>query len=47
MTKAQIIRDDIGSPAFAVVPWREHERSTAAGTDARLSAPRSAALNSL
>ena len=26
MNKPQIIRDDAGQPAFAVLPWREFER---------------------
>ena len=37
MTKAQVILDDSGNPAFAVIPWREYERLAATGTDARLS----------
>lgn len=37
MTKAQVIRDDGGNPAFAVIPWREYERLAAAGAEARLS----------
>ena len=37
MTKAQIILDDSGNPAFAVIPWREYERLAAAGAELRLS----------
>ena len=37
MTKAQVILDDSGNPAFAVIPWREYERLAATGTDERLS----------
>ena len=37
MTKAQVILDDSGNPAFAVIPWREYERMAATGTDERLS----------
>ncbi len=47
MTKAQVIHDGNGNPAFAVIPGRGCERLAAAGIDARLSASRNGALNSL
>ena len=37
MTTPQIIFDEAGQPAFAVMPWREYERLTHADTDALLS----------
>ena len=37
VTKAQVILDDSGNPAFAGISWREYERLTTAGADARLS----------
>ena len=37
MTKPQVILDDRGNPAFAVIPWRMYKRLTAVGTDADLS----------
>ena len=36
MAKPQVILDDSGNPAFAVIPWREYER-LAAGSEADLS----------
>lgn len=36
MDKPQVILDDSGRPAFAVIPWREYER-LAAGDEAGLS----------
>ncbi len=37
MTKPQVILDDGGNPAFAVIPWREYERLTTADAEAGLS----------
>ena len=37
MTKPQVILDDNGNPAFAVIPWRMYKRLTAVGTDTDLS----------
>ena len=36
MTKPQVILDENGSPAFAIIPWRMYKRLTAVGTDAHL-----------
>lgn len=37
MNKAQVIFDDAGRPAFAVIPWREYERLADGGLEALLS----------
>ena len=37
MAKAQVILDDVGEPAFAVIPWREYERLANADADDLLS----------
>ncbi len=37
MIKPQIILDDGGRPAFAVIPWREYERLATVGAEAGLS----------
>lgn len=37
MTKPQVILDDDGKPAFAVIPWREYERLATVSAEARLS----------
>ncbi len=37
MTKTQVIFDDVGRPAFAVIPWREYERLANADADGSLS----------
>ena len=37
MDKAQVIFDDVGQPAFAVIPWREYERLANADADILLS----------
>lgn len=37
MIKPQIILDDGGKPAFAVIPWREYERLTTTDDEADLS----------
>ena len=37
MTKPQVILDEGGSPAFAVIPWREYERLATASAEASLS----------
>ena len=37
MTKPQIIRDDSGNPAYAVIPWPEYECLDAAKAEASLS----------
>ena len=36
MTKPQVILDDRGNPAFAVIPWQMYKHLTAVGTDADL-----------
>ena len=36
MTKPQIILDEGGNPAFAVIRWREYERLIATGGEASL-----------
>ncbi len=36
MTKPQIIIDEGGNPAFAVIRWREYERLITAGGEASL-----------
>ena len=36
MTEPQVIRDDRGNPAFAVIPWREYRRLAAVGDEAGL-----------
>ena len=37
MTKPQVILDDGGKPAFAVIPWREYARLTMMDAEAGLS----------
>lgn len=37
MTKPQVILDEGGNPAFAVIPWREYERLATASAEASLS----------
>ena len=37
MNKPQVILDDIGQPAFAVIPWRDYERFTSEDAEAILS----------
>ena len=37
MTRPQVILDEDGSPAFAVMPWLEYERLAGTDTDAELS----------
>ena len=37
MAKLQVILDDAGHPAFAVLPWREYERLIKGGAEALLS----------
>jgi DNA-binding XRE family transcriptional regulator len=37
MSKPQVILDDVGQPAFAVIPWREYARLTSEGAEALLS----------
>ncbi len=37
MNKAQIIFDNAGQPAFAVIPWREYERLASEDAEALLS----------
>jgi DNA-binding XRE family transcriptional regulator len=37
MNKPQIILDDAGQPAFAVIPWREYERLASEDVEALLS----------
>lgn len=37
MPKTQVIFDDVGQPAFAVIPWPEYERLTTADADSLLS----------
>ena len=37
MIKPQVILDDGGNPAFAVIPWREYERLTTTDDEADLS----------
>lgn len=37
MAKPQIILDDRGNPAFAVLPWEEYEQLVTEGAEARLS----------
>ena len=37
MAKAQVIFDDVGQPAFAVIPWREYERLADGNVDDLLS----------
>ncbi len=36
MSKPQVILDDIGQPAFVVIPWREYERLTGEDAEAIL-----------
>ena len=36
MTKPQVILDEGGNPAFAVIPWREYERLSTASAEASL-----------
>ena len=37
MNKAQVIFDDAGRPAFAVIPWRDYERLSDGDAEAALS----------
>ena len=37
MNKAQVIFDDAGRPAFAVIPWREYERLSDGEAEALMS----------
>ena len=37
MANAQVIFDDVGQPAFAVIPWREYERLASVEADDPLS----------
>ena len=37
MNKHQVILDDVGQPAFAVIPWREYAELTSGDTEALLS----------
>ena len=37
MTKPQVILDEGGNPAFAVIPWHEYERLATASAEASLS----------
>ena len=37
MAKLQVILDDAGNPAFAVLPWREYERLIKGGAEALVS----------
>lgn len=37
MTELQVILDEGGNPAFAVIPWREYERLATANGEASLS----------
>ena len=37
MNKPQVIRDDTGKPAFAVIPWNEYEGLVGEAADAALS----------
>ena len=37
MTKPQVILDDGGKPAFAVIPWREYARLAMMDAEAGLS----------
>ena len=37
MNKPQVILDDVGQPAFAVIPWREYTRLTSSDAEALLS----------
>ena len=37
MSKPQVIRDEGGRPAFAVIPWREYERLSNGEAEAALS----------
>ena len=37
MTKPQVILDEGGNPAFAVIPWHEYERLAIASAEASLS----------
>ena len=37
MNKPQVIRDNTGQPAFAVIPWRDYERLTSEDAEALLS----------
>lgn len=37
MNKTQVILDDHGRPAFAVIPWRDYERLTSEDAKAALS----------
>lgn len=37
MTDPQVILDEGGNPAFAVIPWREYERLAAGDGEASLS----------
>ena len=37
MNKTQVIFDDLGQPAFAVIPWREYERLSNGDAESLLS----------
>ena len=37
MNKTQVIFDDLGRPAFAVIPWREYERLSNGDAESLLS----------
>ncbi len=37
MNKPQVILDDVGQPAFAVIPWPEYERLTSEDAESLLS----------
>ena len=37
MNKAQVIFDDAGRPAFAVIPWRDYERLSSGDAEAFMS----------